>query len=190
LSFKLAQQCIIGDMLMMCFNCFDVTVQDEAAEEGYNVLPDVQRQQQQQATDTPGAAAAATAGSGSGSAGSSGSGGTSASGSGSSADDEVARVQAFLSAEQDMLSTQQQQQQQRELQAGLVCSFSALPRDLQIALISSPARMQLLKGAAAALAACSSSEGVAAGADDNCGEVVAGLAQLQQLLQELQVDSS
>jgi hypothetical protein len=103
----------------------------------------------------------------------------------------VARVQAFLSAEQDMLSTQQQQQQQqRELQARLMCTFSALPRDLQVALISSPARMQLLEGAAAALAACSSSEGVAAGADDNCGEVVAGLAQLQQLMQELQVDSS
>jgi hypothetical protein len=169
-------------------------VQDEAAEEGYDVLPDVQRQQQQQqqATDiTRAAAAAATSGSGSGSAGSSGSGGTSASGIGSSADDEVARVQAFLGAEQDMLSTKQQQQ--RELQARLVCAFSALPKDLQVALISSPARMQLLEGAAASLAACNnSSEGVAAGADvgGGSGEVVAGLQQLQHLMQELHVDGS
>jgi hypothetical protein len=157
-------------------------VQDDAAEEGYDVLPDVQRQQQQQQQPAD-AAAGSSSGSVSGSAGSSGSGGTSGSGS-SSADDEVARVQAFLGAEQDMLSARQQQQ--CELQMRLVCTFTALPRDLQVALISSPARRQLLDDAVAALEAGSSDGAAGAGGSD----LLTGLQQLQQLMQELTVDSS
>ncbi|WIA20426.1 hypothetical protein OEZ85_004839 [Tetradesmus obliquus] len=169
--------------------------QDEVAEEGYDVLPDVQRQQQQQPADT-----AASSGSGSNSAGSSGSGGTSGSGSSNSADDEVARVQAFLGAEQDMLSVGEQQQQ-CELQARLVRTFTSLPRDLQLALISSPARRHLLDDVVAALQAGnnnsngSSAATVCAGDKQHVAfgrgvDVLEGLQQLQQLMQELSVGSS
>uniref|UniRef100_A0A383W295 UDENN domain-containing protein n=1 Tax=Tetradesmus obliquus TaxID=3088 RepID=A0A383W295_TETOB len=169
--------------------------QDEVAEEGYDVLPDVQRQQQQQPADT-----AASSGSGSNSAGSSGSGGTSGSGSGNSADDEVARVQAFLGAEQDMLSVGEQQQQ-CELQARLVRTFTALPRDLQLALISSPARRHLLDDVVAALQAGNNNSNGSSAATVGAGDkqhvafgrgvdVLEGLQQLQQLMQELSVGSS
>jgi hypothetical protein len=160
-------------------------MQDDAAEEGYDVLPDVQRQQQQPA-DSAGPAAAAA---GTCSAGSSGSGGSSSSS--SNADDEVARVQAFLSAEQDALSLGQQQQQQLELQTRLVCTFTALPRDLQVALISSPARRQLLDDAVAALQAGGNSSSSSGGVGGVGGsELTAGLQQLQHLMQELTADCS
>ncbi|WIA40728.1 hypothetical protein OEZ86_004417 [Tetradesmus obliquus] len=171
--------------------------QDEVAEEGYDVLPDVQRQQQQQQQP---ADTAASSGSGSNSAGSSGSGGTSGSGSSNNADDEVARVQAFLGAEQDMLSVGEQQQQ-CELQARLVRTFTALPRDLQLALISSPARRHLLDDVVAALQAGNNNSNGSSAATVGAGDkqhvafgrgvdVLEGLQQLQQLMQELSVGSS
>jgi hypothetical protein len=87
-----------------------------------------------------------------------------------------------------MLSAKQQQQS--ELRVRLVFAFTALPKDLQVALISSPARRQLLEDAAAAIIAVSSDEHAVVGADASASELAAGIEQLQQLMQELQAGGS